>query len=373
MPLPGVLEALLDYEKISKAFNTASPDWELFQAVESEFHPPLPVGNTPLVRARRLGANLGIDRLWIKNDALNPSGSLKDRASFLMLAEARRLGEKRIIAASTGNAASALATLCASTDREAIIFVPEKAPKAKLVQILLCGARVITIKGTYDDAFQLSLEFTRRHGGLNRNTAYHPLTIEGKKTAGLEIWGQLGFQAPDAIFIPTGDGVILAGIHKAFIDLKRAGLIEKLPRLFAIQAGASDAIYRYVESGQYKNAHSPTTIADSISVACPSNAHWARRAILDTKGKCLLVSDEEILVAQNHLARLSGLFAEPAAAASLAGLVKMKRDGVVGQEDNVVLLLTGHGLKDLDAVRPDIRMPKAIKPTMEALEEVVSP
>ena len=179
IPLLGVLEAVFDYDAIGARFDRANPDWNLFCAVEQAFHPPIPVGNTPLSRMSRLEGELNLKNLWVKNDGLNPSGSLKDRASFLVVAEARRLGMDLIVAASTGNAASALAAVCASTGTRALIFVPEKAPKAKLVQMVLYGAQVVPIKGTYDDAFALSLEYTAKRGGLNRNTAYHPLTIEG--------------------------------------------------------------------------------------------------------------------------------------------------------------------------------------------------
>ncbi len=228
IPLLGVLEAVFDYDGIRDAFDRAHPDWNLFCPVEPRFHPPIPVGNTPLARVDRLGTDLGLDRLWVKNDGLNPSGSLKDRASFLVAAEARRLGIDLIVAASTGNAASALAAVCASSGQQALIFVPQTAPKAKLVQMVLYGAKVVPVKGTYDDAFRLSLDYTAQRGGLNRNTAYHPLTLEGKKTAGLEIWAQLGFQAPDAVVVSVGDGVILGGVHKGFLDLQ-AGRPDRPP------------------------------------------------------------------------------------------------------------------------------------------------
>ncbi len=370
IPLAGVLEAQFDYAAIGQAFDPSRPDWNLFCAVEPEFHPPLQVGGTPLVPAARMARTLGLDRLWIKNDGLNPSGSLKDRASFLVVAEALRIGEKRIVAASTGNAASALAAVCASTDREALIFVPEKAPRAKLLQMVLYGARVVPVKGTYDDAFRLSLDYTAQRGGLNRNTAYHPLTIEGKKTAGLEIWAQLGFQVPDAIFVSVGDGVILAGIHKAFVDLQRAGLIARLPRLMCVQAETSDAIHAYIQTGTYADAKNPTTRADSISVSCPSNAHWARRAVLDTDGRSLTVSDGEILDAQAALARHSGVFGEPAAAAAAAGLVKFQAGPeALPREAKVVILATGHGLKDIDAPLSRIQIPAAIEPSLGNVQD----
>lgn len=368
VPLPGVLEAVLDAAELMKRLDRDRPDLGLFCPVEAEFHPPLAVGGTPLLRAAALGTRLGLDSLWVKNDGQNPSGSLKDRASFLVVAEARRIGERRIVTASTGNAASALAAVCASTDREALIFVPASAPRAKLVQMLLHGARVVPVRGTYDDAFRLSLEYTEKRGGLSRNTAYHPLTIEGKKTVALEIWRDLGRRAPGAVVVPAGDGVILAGVHKGFVDLQRVGLIDRLPRLVCVQAETSDAIHRFVQTGAYADAPSPATRADSISVSCPSNARWARRAVLETRGLSLTVTDPEILSAQRLLARTTGVFAEPAAAAALAGLVKLQAgEGRLPREEPVVVLATGHGLKDVDAALSGVTLPEPIDPVLEAV------
>lgn len=365
IPLKGVLEAVFDVDAIRPKFDRARPDWNLLCAVEPEFFPPLIVGRTPLVSARRLGEELGVPKLHLKNDGQNPSGSLKDRASFLVTAEALRLKEQRVVCASTGNAASALAAVCASAGVEALIFVPEKAPKAKLVQMVLSGARVVPVRGTYDDAFRLSLEFTAKRGGLNRNTAYHPLTIEGKKTVSLEIAEQL---TPDAVFVSAGDGVILAGVHKGFSDLLRLGVIDKLPRLFAIQAEKSDAIHRYVETGTYSDAADPKTIADSISVTCPSNAHWARRAVLESKGATLTVTDAEILDAQARLAAKTGVFTEPAGAAAFAGLVKWQASSrALPKDATVVVIATGHGLKDIDAPLARVKIPPAIDPVLEAV------
>ena len=234
IPLKGVLEVVFDYEYVKKNFDKSNPDWNLFSAVEPKYFPDYPVGNTSFFRLDNFGNELGFENLWLKNDGLNPSGSLKDRASFLMVAEANRLKENVLVTASTGNAASALAAVCAADKKKAVIFVPESAPKAKLVQMYLYGAEVIKVKGTYDDAFRLSIEYTENNFGLNRNTAYHPLTIEGKKTAGLEIFCQNNFKVPDVIIVPVGDGVIISGLYKAFYDLKEAGLIEKLPRLVCV-------------------------------------------------------------------------------------------------------------------------------------------
>lgn len=364
-PLRGVLEVEFDWQRIRYEFDQNNPDWSLFCAVEQEFHPPFIVGGTPLCEAEGLAEAVGLKDVLIKNDGLNPSGSLKDRASYLVVAEANRLGLNRIVTASTGNAASALAAVCAAAGREAVIFVPSTAPRGKLVQMILYGARVITVNGSYDDAFRLSLAYTEARGGLNRNTAYHPLTIEGKKTVALEIWAQNGFAIPDAVVVPVGDGVIIAGVYKGFRDLMMAGLTEKLPRLVCVQAESSDAIHHYVTTGEYRPAPAPRTVADSISVSAPSNAHMARRAIAESDGFSITVSDAEILEAQAMLARTSGIFAEPAAAAGAAGLKKSA--GIFGRGDRVVLLVTGHGLKDIDAPLRQIEVPAPINPSPDAL------
>ncbi len=348
IPLPGVLSARFDYDFIRRRFRPSEPDWELFSAVEAEFYPPFPVGRTPFFPIDALGRHFGLASLWVKNDGLNPSGSLKDRASFLVVAEAIRRREDLIVTASTGNAAAALAAVCAAAGKKAVIYVPAAAPPAKRLQMKVFGAEVLPVDGTYDDAFALSLEHTRVRGGLNRNTAYHPLTIEGKKTAGLEIFEQNGWRVPDVILVPVGDGVILAGIAKAFADLREAGLTDRVPRLVAVQAASSDAIHRYVHTGVYRDARNPVPCADSISVRTPSNAHGARRAVLESGGTSVTVSEEEIRSAIFLLGRLTGLFAEPAAAAAAAALPALRDSGGIDPQEQIVLLLTGNGLKDTE-------------------------
>jgi threonine synthase len=371
IPLPGVLSAQFDYGAIGKKFRKDKPDWNLFTAVEKKFFPPIPVGNTPFFQSAALGDELGFANVWIKNDGLNPSASLKDRASFLVVAEAKRLKEETIVAASTGNAASALAAVCAAAATRALIFVPENTPRAKLAQMILYGATVLPVRGTYADAFRLSLEYTARQGGLNRNTGYHPLTIEGKKTVGLEICAQNRWRVPDAILVPTGDGVIISAVHKAFRDLKAVGLISRLPRLVCVQARKSDAIHRYVQSGIYNNAVRPDTIADSISVSIPSNAHMARKAVLESGGFSITVSDEEILDGQKMLTAKTGIFAEPACSAVVAALKKLRRSKRLDRRQQIVLLITGHGLKDVDAAMRGIKWPGAVEPTISAVEAVL--
>jgi threonine synthase len=367
IPLVGVLSAQFDYAAIRKRFRKLTPDWGLFSAVEDKHYPPYPVGHTPFFPVAALGKALGFENVWLKNDGLNPSASLKDRASFLVVAEANRLKEPSIVTASTGNAASALAAVCAAAGKQAIILVPESAPKAKLVQMVLYGARVIPVRGTYDDAFKLSLEYTARKGGLNRNTAYHPLTIEGKKTVGLEIYEQNRFKVPDVILVPVGDGVIISGVFKAFCDLKAARLIAKLPRLVCVQAEHSAAIHHYIRTGKYQNARRPDTIADSIAVSIPSNAHMARKAVIESGGFSLTVTDQDILIGQRMLAEKAGVFAEPAAVVTAAALKKLQGSELLGRREQIVLLITGHGLKDVEAAMKSIRIPASIEPTIDAL------
>jgi threonine synthase len=371
MPLTGVLSVQFDYAFIREKFNRRKPDWNLFSAVEEKFFPPIPVGNTPFLPCAALGKELGFGNVWLKNDGLNPSGSLKDRASFLVVAEAIRLRAHTVVTASSGNAASALAAVCAAARKRALIFVPRNAPRAKLVQMILCGATVVPVNGTYDDAFRLSMEYSRERGGLNRNTAYHPLTIEGKKTVGLEIWRQNHFRVPDAILVPVGDGVILSGVHKAFTDLKAAGLISRLPRLVCVQAEKSDAIHRYIQSGVYANAARPDTVADSISVSIPSNAHVARKAVLESDGFSVTVSDEELLQAQSLLATQAGIFAEPASSTVVAALAKLRGQRKLGRKDQIVLLITGHGLKDIEAALRNIQLPEPVEASLAGVESAL--
>jgi threonine synthase len=371
-PLLGVLSARFDYPAVRKKFRKDRPDWSWFSAVEEQFYPHLPVGDTPFFNIAAWGTDFGFENVWLKNDGLNPSGSLKDRASFLVVAEANRLGEDTIVTASTGNAASALAAVCAAAGRQALIFVPEAAPRAKLVQMILHGATVVPVRGSYDDAFRLSLEYTAKNGGLNRNTGYHPLTIEGKKTVALEIWQQNGWQVPDAILVPVGDGVIISAVQKAFADLRAAKLISRVPRLVCVQAESSAAIHRYVQTGKYQNARRPNTIADSISVSVPSVAHLAREAILESGGFSVTVTDKEILEGQRYLAEKTGVFAEPASAATVAALKKLQNLKSISRKEQIVLLITGHGLKDVASAMKNIRMPVAVAPTLSGVEAALA-
>jgi threonine synthase len=341
--------------------------------VTPETLPPLAVGGTPLLRIDRLGRELGTPRLWLKDDTRNPSGSTKDRASLLVVAKAIEYGFETIAAASSGNAATALAAVAAAAGRDAVVFIPGAAPQAKLIQMLSYGPRVVRVDGSYDQAFELCLQACERYGWYNRNTALNPFTTEGKKTAALEIAAQMRPERPDVVVVPVGDGVILAGIAKGFADLERAGLIDRRPRLLAVQPEGSAAIVKAARSraAEIEPVPDAATVADSLCVQTPRNAIQALRCIRESKGSAVTVSDNAITAAIARLARTTGVFAEPAAAAALAGLDQALTEGLVDRDERVVLMITGTGLKDTPAAAMALSLPEPVAPTMEAVEDLL--
>jgi threonine synthase len=373
----GVLEALsLPWPPRGDLF-TASPGiwrYERLLAVSPAApRSPLPVGATPLLPGGRLSARLDLPNLLIKNDALNPTGSLKDRASAVALARAAEIGVTRIAVASTGNAGSSLAGLAASMGITAVIFVPEKAPAAKLVQALAYGAQVFAVRGSYDNAFDLCAQACARFGWYNRSTALNPYTIEGKKTIAFEIYEQLGNRAPDIVFVPTGDGCILSGVAKGFRDLQQLGRIERVPRLIAVQAEGSNAVARAMSGNGVVERITASSVADSITVDLPRNGAMAVRDLRESGGRCVVVPDAAILAAIHELAATTGIFAEPAAAASLAGLHAWLRDASPGDRaSTIVLLVTGSGLKDTASAARAVPRPTVIDPSLDRLEAALS-
>lgn len=382
----GTLDVEYDYAAVEQALPLSQlatdPDrsmgryWPLLPVVERASLPPLPVGNTPLIPAHRLGESLGLVRLFVKDDGRNPSASLKDRASAVAVAKARELGHPLIATASTGNAAAALASQCAAAGLPSVIFVPASAPAAKVAQLLIHGSLVLSVSGTYDQAYDLCQQACEEFGWYNRNTGYNPYMTEGKKTVTYEIVEQMAgpgplqppVTTPDALFVSVGDGCILGGIHKGFVDLLALGWIERIPRLFGIQSTKSPAIYNAWRSGAAIPAPvRATTRADSISVDAPHDAVKALAAVRYSGGAFLAVEDEEILEAMATLARLGAVFAEPAGAAALAGLRVARDAGMVGAAETVVIVNTGNGLKDVAAVMDATPKAPTIEPTLEAV------
>lgn len=334
------------------------------------------VGWTPVYRPESLQKSLGMRELWIKDESRNPSASFKDRASALVIARAIEADIETIIAASTGNAGAAMACMAASVGKKAVIIAPRSAPPAKVAQLLTFGAKVVLVDGTYDQAFDLSIEASDELGWYNRNTGYNPYTVEGKKTAGLEIWEQVllnrdQFDQNMTVFIPVGDGNILSGVAKGFADLLALGWIERLPRLVGVQAEGSAAIFNAFTAGKdVIEPFSAKTVADSISVDLPRDGLRALKRVRQSGGYFLTVSDQEILQAIPTLGS-AGLFVEPAAAAAYAGLQAAIRQGLHHPDEPALVLCTGSGLKDVNAVMRAVVPAPIIEPTLKQLKEAL--
>jgi len=384
----GILDVTYDYDTIGETFTkeslAANPDrtmWRyrpLLPIKDDAEVPPLTVGGTPLYDAPALAGEVGVAQVWVKDEGREPTASLKDRASAMAVVKAQERGAEVVTTASTGNAAAALSGISASVGQKNVIFVPASAPEAKIAQLLAYGSTVALVNGNYGDAFELCMEASAEYGWYNRNTGYNPFMTEGKKTAGLEILEDLGWEAPDAIFVSVGDGSIIGGVHKAMKDAVALGWIDQMPRIYGIQSAGSDYLVQAFESGEdvlTKAPISADTVADSISADLPRDRIKAMAAVTETGGVYLRVSDDEILAAIPTLARGSGVFAEPAGATPYAGLVAAAERGLVGPNDRVVLLATGSGLKDVASAMKAVAAvgtePMRVDPNLEALKEAL--
>jgi threonine synthase len=393
----GNLDVILDYKALRKKYQ---PEDILSRDEPSlwRYLPLLPVpeppgdstplhaaGWTPVFALPRLAQKLGLHHLWLKDESRNPTASFKDRASAVVVARAQEIGAEIIVTASTGNAGAALAGMSAAIGQKAVIFAPKSAPQAKVAQLLVFGAKVILVDGTYDDAFDLTIKAAQEFGWYCRNTGYNPFTAEGKKTAAFEIWewwrsihrnwhedgNPLDSHPPLTIFISVGDGNIISGIYKGFKDLLALGWINRLPRIIGVQANGSAAIADAFHAGTEKIVPiSAKTIADSISVDLPRDGVRAIRAVRETGGTYIKVSDDEILKAIATLGP-QGIFAEPAGATAYAGLVKAVADGTVSADDPIVVLNTGSGLKDVRAAMQAVEPAPVIEPTLEAIKRLL--
>lgn len=371
-PLTGVLEVLYDYESIQADISKESflrnrvgkiLDYPYLWPIENNTNDIKNISRADQSRIALNSNNISEinfdgNELKIFDDSRNPTLSYKDRASILVALKAKQLGINEISAASTGNAGSSLAGICARLGINAHIFVPKNIPASKRIQIQSFGANIYVVDGDYDEAFDLCLEVSKRKNWYNRNTAFNPLTIEGKKSSIYDMFIQLKGKMPDNIFVSVGDGVIIGGIYKGLKELLKLGWIEKLPKLFAIQAEGSDALVSYLETGKF-NYKPASTIADSISAGAPRNLFMAAEAVIKTNGVGVRVSDDEIISAQKILSRNYGILSEPAAAASMAGYIKLRTSS--NQEyENSMLMITGNGLKDISSLEnwnttPDIK------------------
>jgi len=373
----GNLDVLYDYDRVRDGLNKGqlSADrnftmWryrELLPIEDSSALPPLTVGWTPIYDCTRVAESFGIKQLLVKDDGRNPTASFKDRPGALAVVKAQEAGAKIITTASSGNAGCALAGMCASVGMDSVIFVPASAPPAKIAQLQIYGATVVLIDGNYDQAYDLCIEASERFGWYQRSTGYNSFTREGKKTAALEIGEQLNWEVPDKVFVAVGDGNILSGLWKGFNDLHKIGFIERLPQMIAVQSERASAIVDAANSDGVVREGPAHTIADSINVGRPRDATMALRAIRDSGGRGVTVTDNQIIAAIPKLARETGVFAEPAAAATYAGFMKLCESGAIKPDERVLLMITGNGLKDTDSARRAVQEPLRIPPDIEEL------
>ena len=393
----GNLDVVLDYDSIKNKYKPEDilsrndPSlWRFLPLLpvsepEGEATPLHAAGGTPVFSLLRLAQKLGLQNAWLKDESRNPTASFKDRASAVVVARAQEIHAEVVVTASTGNAGAALAGMSAAVGQKAIIFAPKSAPQAKVAQLLVFGAKVILVDGTYDDAFDLTVKAADEFGWYCRNTGYNPFTAEGKKTAALEIWewwetthkkwhAQVGTDvdhAPLTVFVSVGDGNIISGIHKGFKDLFQLGWLPRIPRMIGVQAEGSAAISNSFHADtETITPVSASTIADSISVDLPRDGVRAVRAAKETGGTYVNVSDQDILAAIAELGT-AGVFAEPAGATAFAGLVKAAASGIVGSEDPILVLNTGSGLKDVRAAMQAVQAAPVIEPTLEAVKQLL--
>lgn len=377
----GILDVEYDYESIASAFSTHPLQdreqniWrydELLPVSTDIARPHLFVGWTPVYDIPRLAEAFGIRQIFLKDDGRNPTNSFKDRASSVGVLKAIEFGFGQIACASTGNAASSLAGLSAATGLKSYIFVPERAPEPKVTQLLIFGATVFRVLGSYRQAFDLCKAGCEKYGWYNRNSGTNPFLVEGKKTAGLEIAEQLSGNLPDWVVVSVGDGCTIGGIGKGLQEMKRLGITERVPRLLGVQAEGARPIVDAFVRGKDLIPSDTNTLADSIAVGTPRNWRRAIKQVRLSGGEMIAVSDEEILEAMRATARLGAIFGEPAGVAGVAGLKKAIEKGIIKKTESVLCVITGNGLKDIQSAKQAAGRALEVKPSLADLTEVLS-
>ena len=381
----GILDVLYDYEAVHRELNSEAlagnrelSMWRylpLLPVSSPELIPHLLVGWTPLYETTRLARELGIARCWVKDEGRNPTASFKDRASAVGVVKALERDAAQITGASTGNAASSLAGFAAAAGIPATIFVPARAPEAKVAQLLVNGARVFSVQGTYDEAWELCMKASAEFGWYNRNCAINPYLIEGKKTVSLELAEQFSRLAPgsfpDWVVVSVGDGCTIGGVWKGLKEMQELGILPRLPRILGVQA---EGCQPFVTAWRDHSGLTPcagNTLADSIAVGHPRNFAKGMRAVTESDGAFVAVSDEEILESITLLARQAGVFGEPAGVAGAAGVRRAVASGIIGRNESAVLVMTGNGLKDVQSAVRAAGHAIAVRPEMDEVREAM--
>ena len=378
----GPLEVSYDYDAIGSAISrekiAAGPAsiWRYADLlpVDRGHAVDLGAGFTPLVRADRLAAALGLGEVWVKNDTLNPTNSFKDRVASVALSKALEFGFKTAACASTGNLANSVAAHAARAGLRSFVFIPSNLERAKVVTTAVYGGNVIAIDGNYDDVNRLCAELAGTYRWAFVNVNVRPFYAEGSKTLAYETAEQLGWETPDHVVVPVASGSLLTKIRKGFDELYQVGLIEQPPnvRVSGAQAlGCSPVATAWSEGSDTIRPVKPDTIAKSLAIGNPADGYFALDAVRQTEGGLAAASDGEVVEGIRLLARTEGIFAETAGGVTVASLKRLAEEGVVSADERVVLYITGLGLKTLDAVEAD---PTAtISPTLDAFHEVFGP
>jgi threonine synthase len=376
---------MYDYDAIEKEFNPEKAAMNMERSMwrylpllpieDPKAIPHLQVGWTPLYDAPRLAEELGIASCWVKDEGRNPTASFKDRASAVGVVKAVEKKVARITCASTGNAASSLAGFAAAAGIPATIFVPKRAPEAKVAQLLVYGAQVFSVQGTYDQAWELCMQASAEFGWYNRNCAINPYLIEGKKTVSLELAEQFQTMTPgkfpDWVVVSVGDGCTIGGVWKGLYEMHRLGFIPRLPKVLGVQA---EGCQPFLTSWQGDGCLQPTdanTLADSIAVGHPRNFCKGMRGVTESGGAFVAVADEEILWSMTTLARKAAVFGEPAGVAGVAGVKQALKLGIIDPTESVAIIVTGNGLKDIQSAIKAAGAPIAVEPDVAAVRVVV--
>jgi threonine synthase len=379
----GPLEVDYDYEAIAEAVSREKiglrPEnmWRYQELLPLEREPTVgsQVGGTPLVRADRLAEALGVERLWIKNDAVNfPTLSFKDRVVSVALSKAREFGFTTVGCASTGNLANSVAANAASAGLESYIFVPADLERAKVLGTSIYGAKVIGVHGTYDEVNRLCTQVAFKYGWGFVNINLRPFYAEGSKTMGFEIAEQLGWRTPQHVVVPMAGGSLICKIHKAFQEMARVGLIaESSCKVHGAQATGCNPIAAAVKNGweAHRPVRRPSTIAKSLAIGDPADGYFAAAVIRETGGWAEDVSDAEIVQAMSLLGRTEGIFAETAGGVTVAVARKLIEQGRIPRDEEIVLCITGNGLKTQDAVAECLEQPVVIKPALAEFAPLV--
>ncbi len=385
-PRQGNLEVLYDLDTIKRSFNPESlksnkePSiWRYLPMLplSGGFIQPIQIGGTPLYEFEDVGKDYGVKSLFIKDDGKNATASYKDRASAVVIIKAQEKGLPTVTCASTGNAASSMAGYAAATDLNSIIFVPASAPEAKVTQLLIYGSTVFAVDGSYDDAFDLCTEAATKFDWYNRSAGMNPYLVEGKKTGAWEIAEQMNWDVPDVVLVSVGDGSVISGVVKGFLEMHKMDFIPKVPKVIGVQAEHSAPLAKafpqstedHVVLEDLTDAH---TIADSIEVGFPRDGIKAIKYLKKVNGDFVVVTDDDILDAIKIMARSTGVFGEPAGAATFAGFVKLCEQGKLNANDRVALVISGNGLKDIAAARKAAQAEaNQIPCSLEAVQKVM--